>query len=105
MIMRRAFIVLLLIFGLVLPPVAASMSGVMAAPMEHCHKGKSPDHSPCCDTKSTCPAQLCALKSFKAVSAWGPPPLLQESRALDWPQEAAWPPGLVIKPEPPPPRV
>jgi hypothetical protein len=103
MIMRRAFILLLLIFGLVLPPVAAGMSGAMAAPMEDC-KGKSSDQSPCCDTKSTCPVQFCALKSFKAVGAWGPPPLLRVASVPDWPQEPAWPPGLIVKPEPPPPR-
>jgi hypothetical protein len=79
------------------------MSAAMAAPMEDC-EGNSPDHSPCCDTKSTCPVQLCALKSFKAVGAWGPAPLLRVARALDWPQEPARPPGQVIKPEPPPPR-
>lgn len=101
--MRRGFIVLLLIFGLVLPSVAAGLSAATPAPMEDC-TGMSPDAAPCCDTKTTCPPQLCALKCFKAVGAWAQAPLLQETEALDWPREPAWPPGLVITPPPPPPR-
>jgi hypothetical protein len=102
MVMRRALILLLLIFGLVLPPVAAGMSAPMATPMEDC-TGMAPDDCPECDTKNTCP-QLCALKSFKAVGAWGQSPLQRETQVLDWPHEPAWPPGRVIEPQPPPPR-
>jgi hypothetical protein len=102
MIMRRAFILLLLVLGLVLPPVAAGMSGSVAAPMEDC-KGNSPDDCPECDTKNTCP-QLCALKNFKAVGAWEEASRLQEASALDWPRDSTRLPGRVIKPQPPPPR-
>jgi hypothetical protein len=103
MTMRRAFILLLLLFGLVLPPVGTAMSAAMAAPMEDC-TGMSPDDCPCCDTKNTCPPQLCALKCFKAVSGWEQTPLLQQASAADWPHDPTWPLGLTIKPQPPPPR-
>jgi len=103
MIMRRALLLLLLVLGLVLPPVAAGMSGAMAAPMEDC-SGMAPGDCPDCDTQNTCPQQFCALKTFKAVSAWGPLPVLLEPGPIDWPFEPARPPGWVIKPQPPPPR-
>jgi hypothetical protein len=103
MIMRRALILLLLVLGLVLPPVAVGMSGSLAAPMEDC-TGMSSDDCPDCNTQNTCP-QLCALKNFKAVGAWGEPSPLQEANALDWPRDSAQRPGRVITPQPPPPRV
>jgi hypothetical protein len=102
MIMRRALILLLLVLGLVLPPVAAGMSGAVAAPMEDC-TGMSHDDCPDCDTQNMCP-QLCALKNFKAVGAWEALSLLQEASAPDWPRELERPPGWVIQPQPPPPR-
>ena len=101
--MRRALILLLLVLGLVLPPLASAMSGTMAAPMEDC-MGMSSDDCPCCDTKNTCPPQLCALKCHKVVGAWTQAPVRRATGAHDWPREPAGPPGLVIKPEPPPPR-
>jgi hypothetical protein len=103
MIMRRSIILLLLILGLALPPVAAGMSGAVAAPMEDC-TGMSPEDCPDCDTKNTCP-QLCALKAFKAVGVWEVSSLLRQARAVDWPRDSARPPGRVITPQPPPPRV
>jgi hypothetical protein len=102
MIMRHALILLLLILGLVLPPMVTGMSGVMAAPMEDC-TGMSPEDCPDCDTKNMCP-QLCALKTFKAVGLLELPSLPREASSLHWPREEVRPPGRVIKPTPPPPR-
>jgi hypothetical protein len=121
----RTIIALMIALAVAITPVGAASATVARhtansatgphaatamADMDDCAKSmagldKQKGDCPCCESKSTCPPELCPLKLYKVFVTLEPSPLVVHPMVDQFSMRATKrPPDWLSAPQPPPPR-
>jgi hypothetical protein len=113
MVLYRTLFAAVLILSLALAPVGAALAARQMSP-DHtkadchgkaAHDSKTAKDCPCCDTKGTCPSELCGHQCCKLQATLAvAPTILWRALVLALPADPEKPPDWLLRPQLPPPR-